>query len=68
MTIQALGIMGELISAVATVATLVYLAIRLKQNTCVLRSQTFQQNSMDMSLKSNLLLRWRTCQNSCKGL
>ena len=31
MTIQDLGSFGELIAAVATVATLVYLAIQLKQ-------------------------------------
>ena len=42
MTIQDLGSLGELIAAVATVATLVYLAIQLKQNTLALRSQTFQ--------------------------
>ena len=55
MTIQDLGSMGELIAAVATVATLVYLAIQLKQNTRALRSQTFQQSSMDMSLTANAI-------------
>ena len=49
MTIQDLGSIGELIAAIATVATLVYLAVQLKQNTRALRSQTFQQSSMDMS-------------------
>ena len=53
MTIQDLGSLGELIAAVATVATLVYLAIQLKQNTSALKSQTFQQSSMDMSLTAN---------------
>ena len=42
MTVQDLGSLGELIAAVATVTTLVYLAIQLKQNTRELRSQTFQ--------------------------
>ena len=55
MTIQDLGSMGELIAAVATVATLVYLAIQLKQNTRALRSQTFQQSSMGMSLTANAI-------------
>ena len=55
MTIQDLGSLGELIAAVATVATLVYLAIQLKQNTRALRSQTFQQSSMDMSLTANAI-------------
>ena len=55
MTIQDLGSLGELIAAVATVSTLVYLAIQLKQNTRALRSQTFQQSSMDMSLTANAI-------------
>ena len=55
MTIQDLGSIGELIAAIATVATLVYLAIQLKQNTRALRSQTFQQSSMDMSLTANAI-------------
>jgi hypothetical protein len=42
MTIQDLGSLGELIAAVATVATLVYLSIQLKRNTRAQRSQTFQ--------------------------
>ncbi len=37
MTIQDLGSLGELIAAVATVATLVYLALQIRQNTRVLR-------------------------------
>ena len=55
MTIQDLGSLGELMAAIATVATLVYLAIQLKQNTRALRSQTFQQSSMDMSLTANAI-------------
>ena len=42
MTVQDLGSLGELIAAVATVATRVYTAIQLKQTTHALRSQTFQ--------------------------
>ncbi len=37
MTIQDLGSLGELIAAVATVATLVYLALQIRQNTHTLR-------------------------------
>ena len=33
MTIQELGSLGELIAAVATIATLVYLALQIRQNT-----------------------------------
>ena len=55
MTIQDLGSIGELIAALVTVLTLGYLAIQLKMNTNVLRSQTFQQSSMDMSLTANAI-------------
>ena len=53
MNIQDLGSIGELIAALATLFTLGYLAIQLKQNTSALKSQTFQQSSMDMSLTAN---------------
>jgi hypothetical protein len=33
MTIQDLGSIGELVAAIATVATLVYLALQIRQNT-----------------------------------
>ena len=48
MSIQDLGALGELIAAIATVATLIYLAVQLKQNTKALRSATFQQISSQM--------------------
>jgi len=48
MTIAELGSIGELIAAIATVATLIYLAVQLRQNTRALRSQTFQQISAQM--------------------
>jgi len=55
LNIQDLGSIGELIAALATVITLGYLAIQLMQNTKALRSQTFQQSSMDMSLTANAI-------------
>ena len=39
MTIQDLGSIGELIAAIATVATLVYLAIQIRANTIVTRAE-----------------------------
>ena len=42
MTIQDLGSLGELIAAVATIATLVYLAMQIRQNTKQVRASTFQ--------------------------
>ena len=53
MTIQDMGSIGELIAAFATLITLAYLALQLKQNTTALKSQTFQKSSMDMSLTAN---------------
>ncbi len=38
MTIQDVGSIGELVGAIATVATLVYLAIQIRSNTLALRS------------------------------
>lgn len=55
LTIQDLGSIGELIAAAATIATLAYLAIQVRQNTRALRSATFQQISMDMSLSAEAI-------------
>ncbi len=55
LTIQELGNLGELIAAVATIATLAYLAIQVRQNTRALRSSTFQEISMDMSLAAEAI-------------
>ena len=40
MTIQDLGSIGEFVAAIATVATLVYLAIQIRSNTAALRSES----------------------------
>jgi len=48
-TIQDLGSLGELIAALATIATLVYLAAQVRQNTRALRSSTFQGVSEQMA-------------------
>ena len=45
MTIQDLGSIGELVAAIATVATLVYLAVQIRQNTQALRG-TFHDSSV----------------------
>ena len=42
MTIEDLGNIGEFIAAIATIVTLVYLAVQVRQNTAALRSSTFQ--------------------------
>jgi hypothetical protein len=48
MTIEQLGNMGEFIAAIATVITLIYLAIQLKQNTRALKATAFQNVSSEM--------------------
>ena len=41
MTIQDLGSLGELVAAIATVATLIYLALQIRQNTAATRAASF---------------------------
>ncbi len=42
-TIQDLGSLGELIAAIATVATLIYLAFQIRANTRSVRASSFQE-------------------------
>jgi hypothetical protein len=41
-TIQDLGSIGEFVAALATVATLIYLAVQIRQNTSSLRANAYQ--------------------------
>ncbi len=43
MTIQDLGSIGEFVAAIATLATLVYLAVQIRQNTASVRSASAKQ-------------------------
>jgi hypothetical protein len=45
MTLQDLGNIGEFVAAVATLATLVYLAIQIRQNTGTVRAGTYHASS-----------------------
>ncbi len=49
MTLQDLGSVGEFIAAIATLVTLGYLALQVRQNTNALRSSTFQSISEQMA-------------------
>ena len=52
MSIQELGSLGELIAAIATVATLIYLAAQIRQNTKAVRSSALESSgsrSMEIS-------------------
>ena len=42
MNIQDLGSIGEFIAAIATLATLIYLAVQIRQNTAAVRGSTIQ--------------------------
>lgn len=62
MTIQELGSIGEFVAAIATIATLVYLAIQIRQNTAQQRrdaSVSIQQgqNSVVALLQDPLMMR-----------
>jgi hypothetical protein len=48
-TIQELGSLGELIAAIATVATLIYLALQIRHNTQATRSTSFHAISDSMN-------------------
>lgn len=49
MTIQDLGSIGELVAAMATVATLIYLAVQIRHNTQATRSSSFHAISDSMN-------------------
>ena len=45
MTIQDIGSIGELIAAIATVGTLIYLAVQIRQNTKSIRASTHHRST-----------------------
>jgi hypothetical protein len=47
MTIQQLGSLGEFIAAIATLATLIYLAIQIRRNTSIARATIIHQTNSD---------------------
>jgi len=52
-TIQDLGSIGEIVAAVATIATLVYLAVQIRQNSVLIRGSTYQaSNNWNLSALS----------------
>ena len=48
MNIEQLGSIGEFVAAIATVATLIYLAFQLRQNTRALKATAFQSVVSEM--------------------
>ena len=58
MTIQDLGSIGELVAAIATVATLIYLALQIKQNTSTVATSTYDSvmngyNEINLTIASD---------------
>ena len=55
MTLQDLGSIGEFVAAIATLVTLVYLAVQIRQNTSSMRASMFQEAVRDFALASDVL-------------
>ena len=55
MTIQDLGSIGELIAAVATIATLGYLALQMRQNTATVRGASAASHAASNQVLNSLL-------------
>lgn len=69
MTIQDLGSIGELVAAVATVATLVYLAAQIRQNSVLIRSSTYHaSNNWNLTALSAIAQSPQTAATFNKGL
>ena len=55
MTIEDLGSIGELVAAIATIATLFYLAVQIRQNTRTVEAAAFQSGVDGINHLNNLL-------------
>jgi hypothetical protein len=55
LTIQDMGSIGEFIAAIATLVTLVYLAVQIRQNTSSVRASMFQESVRDMAVAGDVL-------------
>jgi hypothetical protein len=44
---DAIGAIGEIVGAIAVLATLIYLAIQIRQNSAIQRAQTHQQLALE---------------------
>ncbi len=55
MTLQDLGNIGEFVGAIGVIASLVYLAVQIRQNTRSVRASMFQEAVRDFALASDVL-------------
>ena len=69
MTIQELGSIGELIGAIATVATLVYLALQIRQNSFLQRQnvRALELSALDQSYRYGADFRALILQDEALG-
>ena len=56
MTIQELGSIGELIGAIAVLATLIYLSVQVKMSSKTQRAQTHQQMAHDRAQTLRMMI------------
>ena len=61
MTISELGSLGEFVSSIAVIVTLIYLATQLRQNTKAIRAASTQ--ALDQSITGNIAL-WASTQDN----
>jgi hypothetical protein len=67
-SIQELGSLGELIAAIATIATLFYLAIQIRQNTTSVRAASRLEIASGWRAHNRLTLRPRAWRTYAEGL
>ena len=56
MTLQDLGNIGEFVGAIGVIASLVYLAIQIRQNTRTLRAATYESLAQATATSNALLI------------
>lgn len=64
---EAIGAIGEVVGAVAVVATLIYLIAQLKQNTAGIHAATIQANFQMFNQLNTLMIddrHWQTSSNA----
>jgi len=66
MTIQDWGAIGEIVNAIAVLATLLYLAIQIKQNSSTTRAQTHQQLASDRAYSLRMMVENQELRDTTK--
>ena len=61
---DAIGAIGEIVGALAVLATLIYLAIQVRQNSVLQRAQTHQQLAHDRTLNIQMMIQNRDVRDA----